>query len=161
MGGQFPNDLPTLRSALKLEGPRGMCFHRSVALCLDLPGSEVVIATFRAATPEEAARIPNASDVPFLHAWVEWEGKVFAPTLIESHGLIAQPPEGYHRVNGAKNIRRVSRRAIRKHVADKFVLNQLTGAPGPQPYHGYLVDRLLAAAGIKHIVERDGGVLPA
>lgn len=163
MADQFPNNLPMLRSAMEKCSPlpgHGMCFHWSVALCLDLPGSEVVIGTFRAATPEERERIPNASDVPFIHAWVEWEGKVFAPTTLASTGyqFNAMPPEGYYEVNGAKNLRRVSRRTIRKHVADKAVLHQLLTGQQPKG-QGYLVDRLMEAAGIKHAVV-GGGVLP-
>jgi hypothetical protein len=161
----FPNNLPTLRSALRLKSPtgNGMCFHWSVAMCIDLPGSEVVIATFRAATPEERKDIPNASDVPFLHAFVEWQGQVFAPTTLARTGgqFAAMNPAEYYAKNGATNVRRVSRRTIRKHVADGFVMQQLLGGPSPQAPTGYLVERLLKAAGVKYLVTRDGGVVPA
>jgi hypothetical protein len=164
MDNTFPNDLPTLRSALRLKSPtgNGLCFHWSVAMCIDLPGSEVVLATFRAATEDEAKHIPGASDVPFIHAWVEWRGFVFAPTTLTRTGgqFAGMPPAEYYSKNDARDIRRVSRKAVLKHVADKFVMYQLLGEPGPLPPTGYLVGRLLATAGVKHTVV-GGGVLPA
>lgn len=160
-GGQFPNNLPTLRAALKLSGPLGMCFHRAYAMCLDLPGSKLCIGTFKPGTPEECAADPRVSDVPFLHAWVEWKGKAFAPTTLERTGgeFYAMDPQSYYRVNGARQIRKLSRPTV-KAITDEAIRDQLLHGKRP-PVDGYLVARLLQAAKIPHKVVDDGGVLPA
>jgi hypothetical protein len=152
--------LPALSAAMNLKGPKGMCFHRAVALCLDLSGSTLVVATLRAATEEEQVDHPERSSVPFIHAWVEFNDKLLAPSTIESMGgLVFIRPEEYYQVNGAKDIRRLTRNAIRKHVADKHVLRQLLEGIDP-PRRGWLVGRLLDAAGVKYLITPGGGIIP-
>jgi hypothetical protein len=137
-----------------------MCFHRSVALCLDLPGSSLVVATLRAATAEEQVGHPERSPVPFIHAWVEFQDKLMAPSTIEQMGgLVYMRPENYYQINGARDIRRLPRRTVANHVADPYVMRQLLHGIQP-PISGYLVARLLDAAGVKYLVSPSGGILP-
>lgn len=153
-------DLPVLSAAMKLRGPKGMCFHRSVALCMDLPGSSVVVATLRAATEEEQVGHPERSTVPFIHAWVEFQDKLMAPSTIETMGgLVFIRPENYYEVNGARDIRRLPRSAVANHVVDQYVMRELRFGIHPGP-PGYLVGRLLDAVGVKYLVSPSGGVLP-
>jgi hypothetical protein len=155
-------DLKTLSAAMKLRGPKGMCFHRSVALCLDLPGSSIVVATLRAATPEEQAQNPtlNLSKVPFIHAWVEFNGAVIPPSYIErAGGLILVRPRDYYETNGARDIRRLPRSALVNHVVDERITRELLYGIHPG-IPGYLVGRLLNAVGVKYLVTPQGGVIP-
>lgn len=156
-----PNpQLPFLSGAMKLRGVKGMCFHRAVALCLDIPGSSVVVGTLRAATPEERIGHPERSTTPHLHAWVEFEGKLMAPTTIEANGgLVFVRPQEYYQICGATNIRRLSRSALTERVVDRHINRELLFGIRPlQP--GYLVSRLLDAVGVKYIISPAGGVLP-
>jgi hypothetical protein len=123
----IPNlHLPFLSAAVKLRGVKGMCFHRSVALCLDLPGSSVVVGTLRAATPEERIGHEERSPVPFIHAWVEFEDKLMAPTTIEERGgLVFVRPEDYYRICGVRDIRSLTRSAMVEHVVDRHINREL------------------------------------
>lgn len=152
--------LPFLSAAMKLRGPRGMCFHRSVALCLDLPDSSIVVGTLRAATTEERAANPEWSAVPFIHAWVEFQDKLMAPSSIENQGgLVYSRPPQFYEVSGATNIRRLDRQAMVERVVDRHINRELLfGIRCPAP--GYLVSRLLDAVGIKYLISPEGGVLP-
>jgi hypothetical protein len=158
-----PNkDLPYLSATMNLVSTTGrrLCFHRAVALCLDLPGSEVVLGTVQAATPEEHAANPETSTEPFIHAWVEAQGVLMSPTTIEAaNGYLGfMVPEHYYHVNGVTDIRRVTRHAIRR-MCDKTIRDHLLyGTPTPS---GYLVSHLLAAGGVKYKLSPLGGVLPA
>lgn len=155
--------LKVLSSAMKLKSAStrsGMCFHRSVALCIDLPGSSVVVGTLRAATPEERQGHPERSDTPFIHAWVEFQDKLMAPTTIESQGgLVFMRPQEYYSINGARDIRRLSRDGVVNHVADEYVMRELLFGIHPG-IPGYLVGRLLNAVGVKYLVTPHGGVIP-
>jgi len=152
--------LKVLSAAMNLRGPKGMCFHRAVALCLDLPGSSVVVGTLRAATPEEQVGHPERSKVPFIHAWVEFQDKLMAPTTIEQMGgLVFIRPQEYYQVNGARDIRRLPRSAVANHVADQRVMRELLYGIHPG-IPGYLVGRLLDAVGVKYLVTPQGGVIP-
>lgn len=153
-------DLPVLSAAMKLRGPRGMCFHRAVALCMDLPGSSVVVGTHRAATPEEQVGHPERSTVPFIHAWVEFQDKLMAPTTIEQMGgLVFMRPDNYYQVNGTRDIRRLPRSGVANHVADKYVMRELLHGIHPG-VPGYMIGRLLDAVGVKYLVTPQGGVIP-
>jgi hypothetical protein len=153
-------DLKVLSAAMKLRGPKGMCFHRSVALAMDLPSSAVVVATLRAATPEEQVGHPERSTVPFIHAWVEFQDKLMAPSTIEQMGgLVFMQPRNYYEVNGARDIRRLPRQALVNHVADNHVMRELLYGIHPG-IPGYLVGRLLDAVGVKYLVSPQGGVIP-
>jgi hypothetical protein len=152
---------PTLRAALGLEGPRGMCFHRSVAMVLDWPAARLALGVVRAATEDEIAANPNVSRVPFIHAWVEAGGQVFPPTLIEQFGGV--PPQGklsYYRVNGIE--------AAKVRVMPRFEVLKLAKANGWIPHlrdHAPLETSfgavLLDAAGIAWKENGIGGVIPA
>lgn len=157
----IPNkNLPFISAAMKLRGSKGMCFHRSVALTLDLPGSSVVVGTLRAATEEERIGHPERSAVSFIHGWVEWDNKLMAPTTIESMGgLVFMRPEQYYNVNGARDIHRLSRSAMIEHVVDRHINRELLFGIHPG-VPGYLVGRLLDAVGVKYIVTPHGGVVP-
>jgi hypothetical protein len=158
----LPNTaLPTLSCAMRLESAtgRGLCFHRAVALCLDLPGSAVVLATLRASTDEELLENPDRSPVPFIHAWVEYLDRVLAPTTIEEvGGLAGMDPTQYYALNGATDMRRLPRATV-KRLVDKEMLDQLLYGIEPRR-RGYLVNTILTAAGIKFKTNYLGGVLP-
>src|SRR5262245_50344568 len=85
---RFAKELPHLDRVMWFSGEndRGPCFHRSVALLMDMPRGKLAIGTLRAARPEELEHTPNASLVPFIHCWVELEGYVLAPTTVERAG---------------------------------------------------------------------------
>lgn len=111
---KLPTKLPHLVGALKLTAVPGqrLCIHCSAGFVMDVPGSELVFATFRAASDEEAAAIgPDASPEPFIHAWAEWRGAVWAPTAMDQMGGQLQPmnPAGYYAVNGATDFARLKR----------------------------------------------------
>lgn len=152
-------ELPTLSAAMELSGPRGMCFHRSIALCLDLPSSWLIVAKLRAATPEEQKRIPNASPVPFFHSWVELNDVIYAPTTIEvMGGLKPMPRNDYYTLNGVSDVRYLSHKKVKTKIADRLILNHLNfGTPIPP---GYLVEKLFEAAQLKYKVSEQGGVIP-
>lgn len=114
------------------------------------------MGTFRAATPEELERIPNASRVPFIHCWVEYYGNVIAPSLLEKRGLEPMEKEGYYRINGARDIHRIARRHIKRMgLEDHF----LTGKP--LPCGKSVGGILLTFANIPHKLTLRGTVLPA
>jgi hypothetical protein len=146
---------------MRLDGPKGLCVHRSAALCYDLPGSQLVFGTFTAATSEQREAMPEASDCAFIHAWVEYKGRVYAPTTIEHFGgLVGMDKVGYYKVNGAHNMRRMTRR----HLVALFrltpeLLEQLQFGIMPAR-HGLLVDTLLKAAKVSYRVSADGGLVP-
>jgi hypothetical protein len=151
--------LPTLSASMQLSGPRGMCFHRAIALCLDLPGSELIVATLRAATLEERKLVPNASPVRFFHAWVEWQSRLLAPSTIEQAGgnLLSLYPTEYYLKNGVQDPRRISRDRVKEFCDDLILSHLLYGTAVP---HGYVVDRLFGAAGLRYKVSPQGGVIP-
>jgi hypothetical protein len=160
--GNFPAKLKLLRAAMRMQSTTqstGMCFHRAAAMALDLPAAQVVFGIFRAATPEEQLTIPNASTVPFIHAWVEWGGKAFAPTTIEREGgLFAMIPEGYYRVNGARSIKRLKRAALVRIARETGLLQHLTKN---RDLKGSFIKAMLDEVGMPFTVSDDGGIVPA
>ncbi len=92
----------------------GNCYHRSAALVLDLPGSELCIGSFRGATDEELAQNPDAPTEPYIHAWVEKSGLVYSPSTIETNGMQLLPitRDYYYDTNGAQNVKRIPRKAL-------------------------------------------------
>jgi len=144
--------LPLLSSVIgHRRAPDGgnLCFHRAAALVLDLPSGFVCIGTVRAASPEELEANPDASPVPFLHAWVEVAGSVYSPTLMDFHGgqLMPIAKRTYYRENGIRDVYRMNRRDL-KRLADehgwcKLPFGEHNGGPG--------VGRvLIAALGVPH-----------
>lgn len=92
----------------------GLCFHRSVALVLDVPTAVLVIGLMEPVTEEEL-EIEGTSAVPWLHAWVEIGDEVIAPTLVERVGyLYALPRHVYYTQNPMVGREEVSRSTIMK-----------------------------------------------
>jgi hypothetical protein len=156
---EFPNKLVHLRHALRLTGPRGMCFHRAVAMVMDLVDAKLCIGTFRAASPEEREANPEFSDVPFIHAWVEWRGKAFAPSAIErTGGLVAMPIDGYRDVNEARDVVEVPRAVVMK-LARRYGYARHFKLQEPLKEGARFGGSLLDGVGYPHDVTEDGGVV--
>lgn len=154
--------LPHMVGAMTMEGAPGMslCVHRAAGFVLDTPGAVLCFGTFRAATDEEAATIPNASREPFIHAWAEWRGLVYAPTTIEATGgLHPMNREGYYAVNGATDIVRMPRPALLK-VAKQIGLQRHLLKHVPTKGGVSVGQTILAAAGVKFRVTPEGGLVP-
>lgn len=157
----LPKRLPVLQASLGLTGPRGMCFHRSVALCMDVPTSKLALATFRAATAEEQAADPNVSPVPFIHCFVIDGSIVLAPSTLERFDGELRPMRlsDYLKINGATRFELVRR-------ADLLKLGRKHGYREHLLYHRPLLGdasfagSLLDAAGIEWEVTPEGGVVP-
>lgn len=156
---RLPANLPHLLGAMNLEGPRGLCFHRAVGFMLDVGPPKLptlVIGRVREANEEERAKLgDNASPTPFIHAWCEWQGMVFAPTLIEAmNGLFPVDPVMYLERNGAKELARLTRgdvkRLDRLHGYSAH-LRKFTPLKGGESFGG----SLLKAAGVQW---RDNGL---
>lgn len=153
-----------LEYAMRLADPKGaagMCFQRSYALALDLPGSSVCIGTFRAATRRERKENPAASRVPFIHAWVEWEGYVFAPTTIERFGKLQRiDRDPYYRANDIKDVRVLHPMQLSvftgKHNLSTRILRE-----DPQALGREFVVTLLREAGVEWKYSKQGGIIPA
>ena len=150
---------PTLDAAMRLSSPRGngLCFHLSVALCADWPSSIVVIGVL-ADGPSRGITEPDASPCPFYHCWVEYKGQVFAPTLVERTGrLFPIPQKQYYNINGAHNMRRISRRDLMALLRANPELMQeiIHGTKTPK-----LVDKLMRLAKLPFQLSDRGGVIP-
>jgi hypothetical protein len=153
--------MPHLEASFKLIGPRGPCFFRAVALVLDVPQAKLMVGTFRAATPEEQAASPEVSPVPFIHAWTEIHGAVFAPTTYESCNAQLVPFDlvDYYQRNGTRDVVCMDRarllRLSRKYGLDKYILY---GAPleGNLKFASVILDEL----GVRHRMSTDNGLLP-
>jgi hypothetical protein len=139
----------------------GSCFHRAVALCLDMPRVRIAIGTVRAATADERRSIPNASTVPFIHAWCELgKDTVYTPTLVERwDGLIPFDREQYYHFNGVSNVHHVSRKRVmdlaKLHSWSSHILRDK-----PRKLVPTLGQVILEASGIPHMVNEDRGVTP-
>lgn len=152
------------------ENGKGNCFHRSAALVLDIPGTEIVMGTFRAATPEERLQIgPRASSVPFIHCWVEAEiegkGRVaLAPTTIETVGeLVTMPAAAYREKNGARDFYTITRKELLRLSGEYGISANLRGKGDLKGEAATLRlgGVLLKAAGVPHAITAEGGVVPA
>jgi hypothetical protein len=154
------NSFPTLEAARLLEGnaSNGLCFHRSAALCYDLPKSMVVIGVFQPSGLDE----PDASLIPFYHCWVEYCGRVLAPTTIERFNgeLVPMDRNGYYNINGVTKVKRIARSQllyIFQHTPE--LLNQLRHGIMPTR-EGLLVDKLMKAAKLRYQLSETNGVIP-
>ena len=119
------------------------------------------MGTFRAATPAEIAKEINASKVPFIHCWVEHEGKVFSPSTIERRGnrLVAMDPEDYYRVNGAHDFYRLSRKDLIKAASGTGLAAHFRYG---EPLKGgrTVAEILLAACGVPFALTKYRSVVP-
>lgn len=141
----------------------GACFFRSVALLLDLGGkAEIVIGTFKAATPAELAGTSHAATSDFIHCWVESDGYVYSPTTFEGNGGRLAPaiPSVHYDVNGARDMRRLGLREVREAFAGRGLSAYLKAGRPMTPGPG-LADVLLEAASVKYKLNERGGVEPA
>lgn len=159
---RFPpeNKLPHFIGSMRLSGPRGMCFHRSVGLVLDIPQAKLCVGIFRAATPEELKQFPNYSPVPFIHCWVEIGNSVYAPTTIEQLGRLTPfVKDEYYRLNEAKDVRYMSRatllRLSREHGLAQHLLD-FTPLKGDSRFASVILDELKMG----HTTNVGGGVIP-
>jgi hypothetical protein len=157
----LPRKMPHLDGAMRLIGPRGMCFHRTVGLVLDVPRAQLCVGVFRAATAEELADNPHFSHTPFIHCWAEISNKIYAPTTIEATGgrLVGFNKDEYYERNGAKNIVRMSRaRLLQLSKAYGLARYLLYSEPlvGDAKFSGVILDEL----GVDYVVTDGGGVIP-
>jgi hypothetical protein len=147
----FKRDNPTM----------GQCFHRGVALTLDMPLATLCIGTLREATPEEQETIKGASTEPFIHCWIEVREIVYAPTTIEAAGeLVAWPKDEYYSRNGVSDVTRASRaKILRLSKEHNWSSHMLRGKPYKlaAPLGGVLLIELK----IRHKLSAGGGVIPA
>lgn len=161
LGPKLP-PLKTLEAALTLQGPRGMCLHRAAALVFDVPGSNLIFATFDP-DPSLSTGDPLESAVPFIHAWVEFKGFVFAPSSLDRTGgvLIAQDRAGYYAINRASDFRMLTRPALLRLDRQLGLKRHLTKAvrlKGDVSFGGALLD----AANVPwSICPTQGGLIPA
>lgn len=113
---RLPAKLPHLLGAMRLSGPRGLCFHRAVGFVLDVVPATLVIGRIREANEQEKAALgPDASPTPFIHAWCEWKGDLFAPTTIErAGGLFPMPRQLYLERNDARVLATMTRGEVKR-----------------------------------------------
>lgn len=160
-----PATLTHLSGAMNFEG-RGAggqaCAHWAAALVLDLRGAELAFGTFEPLPPEQRTGAAGESTVPFIHAWVEWRGWVYAPTLIRALGgrLVPIEREAYYRANGARDVR-VLPRARFDAIARRWGLSAAFRHRSARAGNGDLLAELLAAAGVRYTTSADRTLLPA
>lgn len=138
-------------------GVQGLCIHRSAGFVLDTRRAELCFGTFEPAVTDD----PRASTEPFIHAWAELDGLVYAPTLIETMGgLMPMDRQSYYGVNGARDIKRLARvqvmRLSREFGLGQHLLDQTPLPPGVS-FGGTLMD----AAGVRWRDSEKGGIIPA
>lgn len=139
---------------------KGMCFFRSAALVLDVPGTELAIGVLAGATAEELAATPDASVTPFIHAWVERGDTVISPTQIEREGgLTPWPKDFYYKTNGVTEAYTVSRPALLKLCGD-IGLSAHLRLNRPLKRDVSLAFLLLDLVGLTYSVADDGGLVP-
>jgi hypothetical protein len=157
----LPKKLPHMNGAKKMTAPGEMnlCVHVSAGFVLDVPGSELVFGTFRAATDEEALDIllahgKQASREPMIHAWAEWQGKVWSPTTMRVF-----PREMYYELNGASDIKKLSRPALLK-LSREFGLSRHLRLHVPHKCPVSFASTLCEAAGKAFRDDPTGALLP-
>lgn len=154
-----PADLPLLRAAMRLEADRGLCFHLSAAFVLDVPGAVLCIGTLT--PPDEPTGNPDDSTVPFIHAWAEYRGGVYAPTTIEKFGgnLVGQNRAGYYALNGVHDVRTLTRAQLLR-LDRRFNLKRSLRRGGQLRGGASFGGTLLDAAGVPWKQGSNGGTLP-
>lgn len=161
---KLPKHMPHLNGAMGLVGPRGLCFHRAAGLVLDLPPATLAVGTLPAATSEQQQENPEFSSVDFIHAWVEVGDWVLAPTLIErdlAEGTGWQfTKAAYYHANKPRNVRHMKRARL-KQLSVEFGIAQHLLRFTPLKHGAKFGDVILDELGIKFVVTRRGGVIPA
>jgi len=159
-GPKQPPELPLLARVIANDPQGCLCFHRSAAFVFEVPGAILMLGTISPADRSE--RLPTDSAVPFIHAWAEFRGKVYAPTTIERMGgqLIGQSRAGYYAVNGIHDTRSISRAELLRldrRLGLKAALRRGGLCRGGASFGGSLLD----AVGLAWKESSDGGVIPA
>jgi hypothetical protein len=157
--------LTHLASALTFKsrtGNTGTCVQRAAALMLDLRNATLMFGVVRAATPEELEKNPDASPVPFIHAWVEWRGDVYSPSSIEKFKgeLLPLPKDVYYRANAVSRTWPLEPKAFQA-VAKRFGLSAAFRHGKDRAGDGAVTDALLKAAGVKWKLSERRTLLPA
>lgn len=152
-----PRSLPHLHGAMKLAGLHGLCIHRAAGFVLDTPGATLCFGTLDPGK-QEGPRGPDDSDEPYIHAWPEWRGEVFAVATIERNsGLYHCSVEDYYRVNAVTDVHRLTRPALLK-LAKQIGLSRhlRLGVPAKASVGAVLME----AAGVSYRLTDDGGLVP-
>ena len=155
-------DLRHLESIMDSGSPnqaKGACFFRAIALVLDLGGSELCIATLPGVTEKEFRADPRKSPTPFIHSWVEWTGKVIAPTDLERNDYVLgwHDRTDYYDLNEVGCVKRMDRGLVVKLAAENgWDRHFLKRDPLVRP----IVPVLLAAAGVSFEESARGGIVP-
>lgn len=159
---KLPKKFPHLNGSMVIKGKNGtgMCIHRSAAFVLDVPGSELVFGTLTPVTDEQANATPHLklSRVPFIHAWAEWQGNVYSPSMIEHDGGLKPIPRAfYYQTREVSDIHRLTRKQV-IHLSGLINLSAHLkhGKPNKLSVGGTLLD----AAGVKWKLSEDGGLIP-
>ena len=126
----------------------GICFHLSAALCLDFVQSEIVFGSL------------IGDGDRFIHAWVERNGHVYAPTTIgEDNRLAPMGVRNYYAVNQVEDARRLSRPDLLAAFRGCNLPAFLTKGR-PLPSRVSFVPHLLDAAGVRWMKNEASGVVP-
>lgn len=158
--------LPFLLGCITHFPPRpglGVCFQRSAALVLDLGGrGELVIGTLAKASEQELAGQPFGATQDFIHCWVEANGWVLAPTLVEEQGdLYRIDRETYLNTNSARDMKRLTYAKVRAAFRGRELEAHFKhGKPLKKPGKPFAIV-LCRAAGVEIDVDPDGGLIPA
>lgn len=153
-----------LQAALNLQSRNGQntCVQRAAALMLDLPAdATLVFGVVRAASADEQAKDPRASPVPFIHAWVEYAGQLYAPTLIERFKgeLRPIPIDVYYHTNAVTRTWRLGNAGFMQ-VARRWKLAASLKHGGARAGRGEVADALLQAAGVRYVLSARNTLLP-
>lgn len=153
--------LARLGRAMQWLGANGQapCVMWSFALALDI-GGDVVCATLPGVADRDRALFPpNASDVPFIHAWTEKGGHVYSPTLARQHGGALAPIDRdvYYRGNQPIELWRLGHRDVE--ALDRRLRFSAALKHGKRRAAGATVRAVLSAAGVRYRVV-DGALLP-
>ena len=139
----------------------GSCFHRAAALVLDMAGTHLCIGTFAGANIEQIIHFPGSSPTDCVHAWVEKNNEVYAPTMINNRNSYFGPfpRDLYYEENGARDVKRLSR-------SELLVLSGRYGLSAHLRHDKAVKEGkkfsvvLLDSAGVRYRVD-EGAVLPA
>lgn len=142
-------------------GANGLCFHRSVALNLDWPGTTLVIGLLPGVSAEEHEADPALSPIPFYHAWVEYKDLLYAPTTIERMAYSLRPfkTADYYQANEVMKAYHITRpRVLALAKQHGWKAHLLHGKPlkSDRPFAAPLLEE----AGIQWGMSDDNGVVP-
>lgn len=143
-------------------GATGTCVQRAAALMLDLRNAMLMFGVLRAATAEELAKNPDASPVPFIHAWVEWHGDVYAPSTMEKFKgeLVPIPRDAYYSANQIRQTWSLEAKPFGV-IAKRYGLSAAFRHGKDRAGDGEITDALLKAAGVKYRLSERRTLLPA